>query len=113
MLRIVSRSVLAALLALGIAIPAVAVAPEASAAPNKAYLKMVWNCASVGDVTVTISGPGIKASGRHSSHTTTFQGRAGVYIVERLSNGRIASKKAFLQIPVNTTRTVLVCNENW
>jgi hypothetical protein len=88
-------------------------APEASAAPNKAYLKMVWNCVSVGDVTVTISGPGVKASGRHSNHTAFFQGRAGVYIVERLSNGRIPPKKAFLTIPVNTTRTVLVCNDSW
>ncbi|MGC4942611.1 hypothetical protein [Kribbella sp. DT2] len=110
MRRVVRRSALALGL---VATLAGGLVPQASAAPNKAYLKMQWNCSRVGDVTVTISGPGVKASGRDKVGTQYFQGRAGTYIVKRLANGRIAPKTAYLTIAPNTTRTVLVCNDKW
>lgn len=109
----VRPAILAATLALTAAVPAVGGAPAASAVENKAYLKMVFNCSDVGPVTVTVNGPGVQASARDTVGTYYFQGRGGVYTVKRLANGRIAPKTAYLSIPANTTRTVLVCNSRW
>ena len=113
MRRVVRPTVLAAL-ALAAAVPAAGLtAPVASAATNTAYLKLVFNCASFGPTTVTVSGPGRTSSVRDDTGTHYLSGRGGIWIVKRLANGRIAPKTAHLNVPAGTTRTVIVCNSSW
>ncbi|TCC41266.1 hypothetical protein [Kribbella speibonae] len=113
MRRVVRSTVLAAV-ALAAAIPAAGVtAPAASAASNTAYLKLVFNCANYGPTTVNVNGPGRTSSVRDDTGTHYLTGRGGIWIVKRLANGRIAPKTAYLNVPANTTRTVIVCNANW
>ncbi|MGW7679463.1 hypothetical protein ACWGID_01900 [Kribbella sp. NPDC054772] len=113
-MRRVVRPIVLAALALATAIPAAGItAPAASAASNAAYLKLVFNCAKFGSPTVTVDGPGAKTSVRDDTGTYYFKGRGGIWTVKRLANGVIAPKTAYLNIPANTTRTVIVCNKNW
>ncbi|WP_432941571.1 hypothetical protein ACQPXM_33880 [Kribbella sp. CA-253562] len=114
MFRVIRSTLLAAALVMATLVPTVGnTAPAAAAVQNEAYLKLVFNCGSVGDVTVTVTGPGVQASARDSIGTYYFQGRGGTYIVKRLANGRIAPKTAYLSVRAGTTRTVLVCNSSW
>lgn len=54
--------------------------------------------------------PGYKGSVKDDTGTRYVKGRGGMWVVKRVANGLIAPKTANLNIPANTTRTVVVCN---
>ncbi|MFI7452812.1 hypothetical protein ACIBQX_35370 [Nonomuraea sp. NPDC049714] len=114
MLSIVRRSALAGALAMSLAVATVGFAPPSAAAtPPYGLLKLVFRCAHVGGVSVTVVGPGVAGSARDSNGTYYFRGRPGAYRVKRLANGRIAPRSRLIQIPKFSTRTVNVCSLKW